>query len=195
MNAKTPVLVCLLLLGTTVACNDKDYKAYYKSAEITVTDLFSQQVVQPKDTVSHNNLQLRVQLTKERHLVTNNMWVGNAAYATSRDRNRVTIIEKVKNIKLITLNDYNSNFKAGDDIMDSCYINNVYRNDERGLISSMNEQTYGDVYDYEISELGMFEFKIEARPDAATIQRFALVFETEAGSAFTDTTISFIVKP
>lgn len=136
----------------------------------------------------------------------------NKAYASYKRSSPVIHLEDIRNIRIITLNDYNAQFPAGSDISDSCryYVSYSSEGDsnnyvspglssmtKNGVIQAMNNagDEYYAPYNSDSYIAKRVSFSIKQPPAAAGTQRFAISFETSTPSIFGDTTYPFIIKP
>ncbi|HLO70344.1 MAG TPA: hypothetical protein VK167_05715 [Flavipsychrobacter sp.] len=184
----------LLLLLTGIGCNDDKQVFVYERPSFSIIDIYNSRVLAENDSVIYSNMTLQLKMAVTKFSVGIGMPRSNKAYAMMRkDESELAPGEKIKTFKIISLYDYNVKFKAGADITDSCVIkegNSTY--DRKSLIARMNK-TYSDIYIGSGALQGL-NITIKNPPAVQSLQRFAIVFETENQSVLTDTTRLFTIK-
>jgi hypothetical protein len=173
----------------------------YTSADVTTynTDTLYPKVVLENSEVDARDLVFNVRLSSE--VVAANYkspFLTNTAYAFNfHDYYYNT--SPLKSIKFITLSDYNTTYKAGDDIVNAMYFG-LYTPDM--LYDSSNGKTFIKFYNevnyyresYQKPPEGTFEMKFNELPTLKTAQQFAMAIELKDGTILRDTTTQFIVK-
>jgi len=141
-------------------------------------------------------------------LASNFQW-GNAAYAFKPSEGYIKLAEKVADIKVIALNDFNDTYKEGSNLADDCIYYDTeqyYSADDvyKAYIDS-SARTKQETIDYINSYSGAgnwysnilqrFAFRIQSKAYTATPQRFAIILVTDKYSALADTTVTINFKP
>jgi hypothetical protein len=132
-----------------------------------------------------------------------------SAYATRRDYD-IKPLELITKLHVFTLNHYNTSFKAGDEVTDSCtfYLHNPTADSIKNpqavisladLITKFNLGVKNNRYNRNSSEYKpiteSFSFRLKQPPSASGPQQFAVIFETATPSRFGDTSIIFTLNP
>lgn len=181
----------LLLLMIFAGCGS-DSKYLYQKPNVWATDEWTGKTLSENDSAYHNYFRITVQMLPTYIQVSNSLPFVSKAYATSV-RTYTGPAEKVSKIKVISLFDYNSRYKAGADIADSCTFyesSNQYTVGD--FVNRMNKTSNERLSDGAVTGLSI---KINMLPDTRGTQKFAVVFEMETGGVLTDTTDAFILKP
>ncbi|OSZ82699.1 hypothetical protein CAP35_05400 [Chitinophagaceae bacterium IBVUCB1] len=186
----------LLLFIAGIGCNNQKERFLYERPSFTVADTYNGRILGDNDSVFFSNMTLQVKIGSTKFNVGIDMGIGNKAYASMRkDKVEIAPGEKISNIKIISLYDYNNKFKAGADIIDSCVLKEGKSvHDRKSLIKRMNT-TYSEYYYAAGGALQSLDITIKNPPSSISSQRFAIVFETENQSVLTDTTRLFTIKP
>lgn len=141
-------------------------------------------------------------------LASNFQW-GSAAYAFKPSEGYIKLAEKVADIKVIALNDFNDTYKAGSNLADDCiyydteqyysaddmykaYIDSSARTKQE-TIDYIN--SYSGAGNWYVNIVQRFAFRIKAKAYTSKPQRFAVILVTDKYSALADTTVTINFKP
>jgi hypothetical protein len=193
----------LLLAG----CRGSDYKMIYtafNSEVYNVHDMSNSHLISENDSCNYADhymqLSFEVQVVQEYAA----LLPVSAAYAWQYGDPSYETIEKIKDIKVVSLEDYNNEIHAGDEIAQQCnfYTGNEYSivadNDitnKDGAVNYLNDtytQNNGTESTHDGKHIGL---KIAVPPDHNGLQRFAIAVYTENNSVLRDTTVAFILQP
>ncbi|MBS1772725.1 MAG: hypothetical protein JST82_07690 [Bacteroidetes bacterium] len=191
---KAFIILLLFILGIGCSTRSNDRKYIYMQPDIRVTNAYDIRLVNENDSVLYSNMQIEVKMPYNTYTVSApKLWPSNAAYASHKE-GRMIPMEKITNIKVIPLFDYNANYPKGKDISDSCaFIEGKSSNSKKNIISRFN--TGSDDYYYTANILSSMNIVIKTSPAGKQTQQFAFVIETSNQSSYSDTTVVFTLKP
>lgn len=193
-------LVCLLL-----SCGKSEYSYIYREI---IADVYDKQGTRAVDSSPIKYPEHSIGISMPISTVASRMQWGNTAYALSKEV-FASPADRVADIRVITLNDYNANYKAGSNIVDECSFLQEGMQYTEGY-SYRGPYDFSKVWDkssmiYHINQNPMagrnssvvqaIALHIKPLPDYNKPQRFAIALITENNVALIDTTVSFIFKP
>lgn len=131
------------------------------------------------------------------------------SYATHKDMSRSYSVEKVTNMRVITLKDYDATHSAGSDVADICKFYTLKNNPDsnkanplpgdtisvKKIVSEMNVSDANSSYGYYPGLRKDFVFRLASAPSGTSVQQFRVEFETATPSKFSTTTKQFTLKP
>lgn len=199
------MLALLLFAG----CVKHDFKYLYRQPKILIYDTLTHKEVLDGQTLEHKNQLFTVLMPTDDYSASNLFAAfSNQAYASKPAPATYKPVERIKDVKIIALFNYNAQLPAGSDLVDSCTFVTTSWMDNDGevyarpyteagaeyskqqLLDKLN-QSDGGIY----SIIKRVSFRIKATPASLSIQQFAIVFITEQSSRITDTTVRFLLKP
>ena len=207
-----PSIILLVLLNTFIGCDSHKKTRYlYQKPELQLYDS-TEQLKDADASVSHGNYYLYVYMPVSEFTYTSNYSFSlvQKAYATRQDYD-IKPLEEIKDLKVITLRNYNTEVKAGANVTDSCifYLHSITAGDsviaqpkrtgKDGLLSMLNigikrpYQTRSELDFAEVTE--SFSFRLSQPPSVGGPQQFAIIFQTATPSQFGDTSVIFTINP
>lgn len=200
--AFTGLTLTAWMLGAT-SCFRTTYNALIDRLDVRAIGHFTDSlypVILPKelangDTVLLNDFGMGSQIQMHVFLTSNKPSFGNQVLAFKPAPPQYTLVERIRSIRVITLEDYNQNFPAGADMTSACrfLLNNLY--DPVWLDAPVFNDTLpalmAERQDY--SSVIIYSKLKEAPADPDQLKQFVTEIETEDGVLFRDTTIRFYI--
>ncbi len=157
--------------------------------------------------ISENSTVLKDTFTIRGYLVHNTLIAANwsftnKAYAYSPAEPSIKVLEKITDIKVFTVNDYNSHYAAGTDISDSCLFKaNTYSDYDYSYNptkyeskASFLKRTSDVPDDFSTSSINSFKVKPLTYATSGTQQQLVVMLVTSRNTMVRDTTISFHIQ-
>lgn len=183
----------LFFLLSLAGCREEKTTIIYRSVTSVVREgAVNEQgrELLPGGTVAYNRCSVWLQLNTTELLGLKLPSIANKLYARGETfRN----MEKLTDIRVITLNDYNTQYPAGSDL--SAAVGFL---EEGGTLTGkakMLERLNRNYNVFETDPIRSFSFRPGTPPAAASAQQFAIELRTEQQSVLRDTTITFILQP
>jgi len=189
------IVFVLSLLG----CDAKDYKFIYKMGKAACfrQDVYSG-MVEIADVAAFDSLFVIEQFDNQ-ILTSDNLHLrSNALYAYEPGDPNYIPVEKLTDIKIYTVNDYNAQYPAGSDITAICkfLINNLlytgYPPNDSSRAWALSQLNNTQVYNTAQRELG---FILTESPTTSGLQRFAFEIRTEINELLRDTSKAIVIHP
>lgn len=197
------LLSFLLLLA---GCSVSDYKMIYtafNSEVYNVDNMGNPYLISEDDSCNYSDHYIRLSFEIQVVQEYASLLPVAATYAWQYGDPSYETIEKIQDIKVISLGDYNDDIHAGNEIAQQCnfYTGSGYSTvvndnitDKDGAINYLN-----DIYTQngtESTHNGKYiNFKVATPPAHSGLQRFAIAVYTENNSVLRDTTVAFILQP
>ncbi|OSZ79181.1 hypothetical protein CAP35_13275 [Chitinophagaceae bacterium IBVUCB1] len=186
------LLRMVLLACFMLSCNNT-YRYIYQSIQVDVYDNAMQRVIEA-NTIPHSGHEVLVNM-KPVTVASRLQW-GNTAYALTKSSYAYPA-DALKDIQVITLSDYSTNYKAGSNIASVCSFS--LGSFDTAAVVPMDKMIWQINNTREKYFRGGVEermgFHINAQPQYNSPQRFAVVLITENNVAIADTTVSFTFTP
>lgn len=187
------------------SCRQQKYNAILKDIQLKTyrlqplfdsgADTFK---VTEGESVPADSFMIRYEITAYTYLVQKQMpAMGNAAYAFKFASPLYNHIDKIKEIKVFTLNDYNATYAAGSDITPICrfHLRDMRTTANPEPLEEILKEIYTDEYWSYSQEAFSIGLSFADRPAVDNApQRFRTEIYTDKGGIFLDTTVSFRIK-
>ncbi|RQO31342.1 hypothetical protein DBR32_05095 [Taibaiella sp. KBW10] len=198
-------LTFLVWLCSLASCRQQSYNVILKDIKLNTYRLLppastdQDTVLLPQGvSVMIDSFMLRFETSTYTYLVKSAPMpaLGNTAYALTIAPDNYNHIDKITDVKIFTLNNYNSSYPAGADITAICNFHyyNLRTLSDPITLSALLENVYGD---NRIDPVSSFQFGIAIRqnPDLDNaVHQFRAEIRTDKGGIFIDTTTSFRIK-
>lgn len=183
-----PLILFLLYTG----CGRKAGRFIYMPPNAI---LFTNQVAVPASSVvplDRLNIQLSMNM-QEIQTAFNNYIPGSQVYATTIKEPIPIVLEKLRDIRIRPVYDYNSRYRALDDISHTC----TFSYSHSGEDSVSKQDILEDFTNAEFAFYGLNHVYIHFNepPGAYHVQQFVVELITESNTILGDTTVEFILTP
>ncbi len=190
------ILLFTIALSLYTGCR-QTVKYVYQQPHVYALKQNLNSPVAEEGTVVFPNLRFKIELPLHSYTVFNYLPATNQAYAFQPSKPYIYSTEDITDIKVIALNDYNSQYPAGSDVSNICVFGSANRSDTSDRTKAAFLEYYNDDYNrqssYSLPNLD-FGFSITQQPDTTyTKQRFAVTLHTDKQAELTDTTQTIII--
>lgn len=185
-----PLLMFLMWI-IAASCNRDNYEVLFSDIHLypsTMSSTGDYIKLNENEHVGVEELKLVLKLDFHNFVVSNNSLLPKAYAALPPIYNK---LDQAKEIKLITLHDYDATHPAGTDVIDlikDIDTNDTYNTNRKKIINIINDSGYF-LRDYEEIEMQF----ISSPTNSNQIQKFAFEILTVDGSVLRDTTINFYI--
>lgn len=190
----------LLFFLSLIGCDKKDRPFLFKDIRTDIIQYQSNGLESPLskgDTANYSNFFLAsafdIKLLSSAKLI----FQGSKTYAFQPGDRHYKPVEKISNISITTLNNYNSNYPAGTDITAACRfrITGTYVDAKDSSASVAIEHLNAGFSDIDSDLQSAMQIYLNERPGQLSPQQFAIELRTEVNATIRDTTIHFYLKP
>lgn len=190
----------LAIVFVFYSCNTKEYRAVFTSINVGIKDDSKPaEGVNNFDTCSFESTAVGLKFYYQILNAQITPRLGYAAYALQIAERQTRITERIRDIRVISLQDYNATILAGDDISSkvSWQIDRIGNGQESETMSKNDflNRICGQMMGDNSNNYRIGGFRFDEIPYFGTKQQFAIEVELFGGTRLQDTTIAFVLRP